>query len=177
MQGSCHGDRSCLKGKGKGVTQGCGEGSRCHLTDQGFPGNVTRNGQRASREESTCGARRPNQDQIPANARLLNGVEVRRPQEARSGTSESEETIQLADQGHRAAEGGQWAQRILNSKIAFWGLPRGGQLASWTLCSRCRGPSFCPGQGASWMPCAVTGRHTPQQKEVCMAQQDQRPQR
>ena len=39
------------------------------------------------------------------------------------------------------------------------------------------GPVSIPGQGASWMPCAVTERSHATAERVCMPQQDRRPQR
>lgn len=147
------GPRSCLKGKGKGVTQGCGEGSRCHLTDQGFPGDVTRNGQRGRPEkESTCvgpEARTRTQD-LPANARLLNGVEVQEdPRKRGQGQANLRRRPADGDQGDTAqlkvASGPRGDPKF---KDCLLGTSPEVQLASWTLCSRCRGPSFCPWSGS-----------------------------
>ena len=77
MQGVLSGGtRSFSKGKGNGATQGRGKGSRGHLTDQG---NVTSNSQRGhpEKESTSVGPETQTRTQnLPVNARLLNGVEV-----------------------------------------------------------------------------------------------------
>lgn len=107
------GPKELLKGQGKGVTQGCGEGSRCHLTDQGFPGDVTRNGQRGRPRKSTC---------VGPEARTRTGPSSKcqapqwcRGQKTPGKRGQGQANLRAiswpGDQGYAQLKG-EWAQRI-----------------------------------------------------------------